>query len=250
MTASPDTNRFDVYEIFDHNIAYEIRLQQALEEDLLCPFHYFGITDLEIDGETIGDDDFDSKGGKLAAFNRLTSDTRVDYVIQQSEYYGCSGDRVKGLVFCSRNNEAEELSRKFNQRGLRTAVLTGADSIEKREATIQRLVSSDENQRDQWLDYIFSVDIFSEGVDIPEINQVIMLRPTQSPIVFVQQIGRGLAQVGGQGVRGHSGLYRKLQEQLYDSHRSVRRPKLQQRQHSAVSHAGRAGHSRRVHDSL
>lgn len=64
---------------------------------------------------------FDSKGGKLAAFNRLTSDTRVDYVIQQSEYYGCSGDRVKGLVFCSRNNEAEELSRKFNQRGLRTA---------------------------------------------------------------------------------------------------------------------------------
>ena len=197
MTASPDTNRFDVYEIFDHNIAYEIRLQQALEEDLLCPFHYFGITDLEIDGETIGDGDFDSKGEKLAAFNRLTSDTRVDYVIQQAEYYGCSGDRVKGLVFCSRNNEAEELSRKFNQRGLRTAVLTGADSIEKREATIQRLVSSDENQRDQWLDYIFSVDIFSEGVDIPEINQVIMLRPTQSPIVFVQQIGRCLRKSEG-----------------------------------------------------
>lgn len=55
MTASPETNRFDVYEIFDHNIAYEIRLQQALEEELLCPFHYFGITDLTIDGEAIGD---------------------------------------------------------------------------------------------------------------------------------------------------------------------------------------------------
>ena len=55
MTASPETNRFDVYEIFDHNIAYEIRLQQALEEELLCPFHYFGITDLTIDGEVIGD---------------------------------------------------------------------------------------------------------------------------------------------------------------------------------------------------
>lgn len=57
MTASPETNRFDVYEIFDHNIAYEIRLQQALEEDLPCPFHYFGITDLSIDGEIIGADD-------------------------------------------------------------------------------------------------------------------------------------------------------------------------------------------------
>ena len=71
MTASPETNRFDVYEIFDHNIAYEIRLQQALEEDLLCPFHYFGITDLSIDGEVIGDED--SADG-LRNFNRLTSD--------------------------------------------------------------------------------------------------------------------------------------------------------------------------------
>lgn len=132
MTASPDTNRFDVYEIFVHNIAYEIRLQQALEEELLCPFHYFGITDLEIDGETIGDGDFDSKAGTLAAFNRLTSDARVDYVIQQAEYYCYSGDRVKDLIFCSRSKEAEELSQKFNQRGLRTAVLTGVDSIQKR----------------------------------------------------------------------------------------------------------------------
>lgn len=87
MTASPETNRFDVYEIFDHNIAYEIRLQQALEEDLLCPFHYFGITDLSIDGEVIGDED--SADG-LRNFNRLTSDDRVDYVIEQAQYYGYS----------------------------------------------------------------------------------------------------------------------------------------------------------------
>ena len=197
MTASPDTKRFDVYEIFDHNIAYEIRLQQALEEGLLCPFHYFGITDLEIDGELIGDGDFDSKAGNLAAFNRLTSDTRVDYIIEQARYYGYSGDRVKGLIFCSRNKEAEELSQKFNQRGLRTAVLTGADSMTKREAVIARLVGDGEDGGEAPLDYIFSVDIFSEGVDIPEINQVIMLRPTQSPVVFVQQIGRGLRKAEG-----------------------------------------------------
>lgn len=196
MTASPDTNRFDVYELFDHNIAYEIRLQQALEQNLLCPFHYFGITDLEIDGEVIGDSDFENGEKTSRAFSRLTSDARVDYIVQQANFYGYSGERVKGLIFCSRNKEAWELSKKFNERGLRTAVLTGADNQEKREAVIERLVSDDKSVADK-LDYILSVDIFSEGVDIPEINQVIMLRPTRSPIVFVQQIGRGLRKSEG-----------------------------------------------------
>jgi superfamily II DNA or RNA helicase/HKD family nuclease len=184
MTASPETNRFDVYAIFDHNIAYEIRLQQALEEDLLCPFHYFGITDLEIDGEVFDDET------NVKYFNRLVSDDRVNYVIEQVNYYGYSGERVKGLVFCSRKDEAKELSKKFNERGFKTAVLTGEDNETVREQVIERLVN-DENREDN-LDYIFSVDIFSEGIDIPQVNQVIMLRPTQSPIVFVQQLGRGL----------------------------------------------------------
>ena len=192
MTASPETNRFDVYEIFDHNIAYEIRLQQALEEDLLCPFHYFGITDLSIDGEVIGDED--SADG-LRNFNRLTSDDRVDYVIEQAQYYGYSGDRVKGLVFCSRKEEAKKLSQMFNTRGFRTEALTGEDNESRREEVIERLVmdvSKEERETSDYLDYIFTVDIFSEGVDIPEVNQIIMLRPTQSAIVFVQQLGRGL----------------------------------------------------------
>ena len=192
MTASPETNRFDVYEIFDHNIAYEIRLQQALEEDLLCPFHYFGITDLSIDGEVIGDED--SADG-LRNFNRLTSDDRVDYVIEQAQYYGYSGDRVKGLVFCSRKEEAKKLSQMFNMRGFRTEALTGEDNESRREEVIERLVMDvpqEERETSDYLDYIFTVDIFSEGVDIPEVNQIIMLRPTQSAIVFVQQLGRGL----------------------------------------------------------
>ena len=192
MTASPETNRFDVYEIFDHNIAYEIRLQQALEEGLLCPFHYFGITDLSVDGEIVGDD---NGSGGLQSFNRLINDDRVDYIIEQAKYYGYSGDRVKGLIFCSRREEAGRLSQKFNERGFKTEVLTGEDSEGRREEVIERLVqnvSKEKITESKHLDYIFTVDIFSEGVDIPEVNQIIMLRPTQSAIVFVQQLGRGL----------------------------------------------------------
>ena len=189
MTASPDTNQYDIYSIFDHNIACEIRLQQALEEDLLCPFHYFGITDLEINGEV-----FDDSTG-VRNFSRLVCDDRVRYIIRNAEYYGFSGTRVKGIVFCSRRDEAAELSRKFNavkkKDGgyYRTAVLTGEDSQEKREEVIERLAG---DKGDDLLDYVFTVDIFNEGVDIPEINQVLMLRPTQSPVVFIQQLGRGL----------------------------------------------------------
>ncbi|HIY63238.1 MAG TPA: DEAD/DEAH box helicase [Candidatus Mediterraneibacter stercoripullorum] len=189
MTASPDTNQYDIYSIFDHHIAYEIRLQQALEEDLLCPFHYFGITDLEINGEV-----FDDNAG-VKNFSNLISGARVDYVIDKANYYGFSGDRVKGLIFCSRKDEAKELSKKFNERGLRTEVLTGEDDQERRESVIARLTNDEDG--DAQLDYIFTVDIFNEGVDIPEINQVIMLRPTQSPVVFIQQLGRGLRKYEG-----------------------------------------------------
>ena len=180
MSASPErTDDFDVYAAFDHNIAYEIRLQQALEENLLCPFHYFGITDLLTNGN---ETDFTD-------FNYLTSNQRVDYIIEQTNYYGYSGERVKGLMFCSSKKEAAALSERLNLRGYRTLALSGEDSQEKREDAIDRLVS---NTRNDYLQYILTVDIFNEGVDIPEINQVVLLRPTQSPIVFVQQLGRGL----------------------------------------------------------
>ena len=186
MSASPErTDNVDVFSLFDHNIACEIRLQQALENDMLCPFHYFGITDLEIDGES---DD-------LNKFRQLTADKRVEYIISQAEYYGYSGNRVKGLIFCSRKDEAKELSRKFNLTGkYNTTMLCGDNPQEERESAIERLV--DDNAADR-LDYIFTVDIFNEGVDIPEINQVIMLRPTESPIIFVQQLGRGLRKADG-----------------------------------------------------
>ena len=192
MTATPDKRDDNIegrniYEIFDHNIAYEIRLQQAMDEDLLCPFHYFGITDLAMIS-----DEGSSREEQLENFRYLTSDDRVNYVMEQAAYFGHSGDRVKGLIFCSRIDEARELSRKFNMRGLRTIALSGVDSEETRAEAIDRLTMDVQSEEDDYLDYILTVDIFSEGTDIVEVNQVIMLRPTQSPIVFIQQLGRGL----------------------------------------------------------
>lgn len=191
MSASPDrTDGFDVYSLFDHNIACEIRLQTALENDLLCPFHYFGIQDLKVNGSQVDVNDF----------NDLTSGERVKNIIDVAEYYGFSGERVKGLVFCSRRAEAETLSAIFNcidkknsGRKYRTVALTGSDSEAARRRAVEMLAADS----GEVLDYIFTVDIFNEGVDIPEINQVIMLRPTESAIIFVQQLGRGLRKAKG-----------------------------------------------------
>ena len=200
MTATPDKRDDNqegknIYEIFHYRIAHEIRLQQAMEDNLLCPFHYFGVS------EVISLDDKTLQATKLTdeEFNQLTSDERVKHVIEQSEYYGYSGDRVRGLVFCSRVKECEELSRKFNALGDRTIALSGADSEEKRQKAFERLAMDevDTTEEMQPLDYIFSRDILNEGVDIVEVNQVIMLRPTQSPIVFIQQLGRGLRKAPG-----------------------------------------------------
>ena len=200
MTATPDKmddnqEGKNIYEIFNYQLALEIRLGQAMENNLLCPFHYFGITEISaVDEEKIS-------GRRLSPedFRRLTSDARVQHIIEQAEYFGYSGDRVKGLVFCSRIDESEELSRKFNSLGYRTIALNGSASEEERIDAFERL-AMDESEADanhRPLDYIFSVEILNEGVDIVEVNQVIMLRPTQSPIVFIQQLGRGLRKARG-----------------------------------------------------
>ena len=180
MSATPErTDDFDIYKMFDYNIAYEIRLQQAMEYDLLCPFHYYGITDITIDDQPIND---------MSDFNLLVDEKRVDYVINKINDYGYSGDRVHGLIFVSRKEEACKLSEMFNQRGFHTCALTGEASEKQRQEAMDSLESNKEGS----LDYIFTVDIFNEGIDIPKVNQVVMLRPTQSSIIFIQQLGRGL----------------------------------------------------------
>ncbi len=192
MTASPErSDDFDIFNLFDHNIAHEIRLQDALEEDLLCPFHYFGITDFQaIEEYCDGGEKLTNSNSKsdLRDFNLLTCDERVDYIIEQISYYSYSGDRPIGLVFCSSLDEASRLSELFNERGFKTRALSGETPLNKRMEAVELLTSD----CPEHLDYLFTVDIFNEGVDIPEVNQVIMLRPTESPIVFVQQLGRGL----------------------------------------------------------
>ena len=188
MTATPDKRDDNVagrnvYELFNYQIDYEIRLQQAMEENLLCPFHYFGITDLSIVG-----DDKDNRN-----FSMLTSDERVKHIIQQANYYGYSGEKVKGLIFCSSIKETQELSHKFNNivnpdtgKYFRTIALNGDANEQERQDAFERLAmnESEANVHKQPLDYIFSVEILNEGVDIVEVNQVIMLRPTQSPIAL------------------------------------------------------------------
>ncbi len=181
MTATPErTDGYNIYQDFDYNIAYEIRLQQAMEENMLCPFHYFGVSEILVNGELIEDN---------TDFKYLVSEERINHIIDRVEFYGYHGKRLKGLVFCSTNKESSELAAQFCARGYRALALSGSDSQEVRDNAILRLEQDSEIDA---LDYVFTVDIFNEGVDIPSINQVVMLRPTQSAIIFVQQLGRGL----------------------------------------------------------
>jgi len=186
MTATPErTDGYDIFKLFDHNIGYEIRLNRAMEEEMLSSFHYYGVTDLLIDNiETNNTTDF----------NRLISTERIDRIIEKANFYGSDNGITRGLIFCSRKKEAVELSALFNLKGYRTVALTGDSLEEERALSIEKLES--DNLREK-LDYIFTVDIFNEGIDIPKINQIIMLRPTESAIIFIQQLGRGLRKVDG-----------------------------------------------------
>ena len=180
MTATPErTDGFDIFSLFNHSVAYEIRLQNAMHADLLVPFHYFGVTDISVDGEPLDDD---------SDFNRLISEERINHLINTLNEYGCDSGIPRGLIFCSKVEEARELSKSLNAKGLKTLPLTGEDSADSREKAILKLESDDTDK----LDYLITVDVFNEGVDIPRINQVVMLRPTSSAIIFVQQLGRGL----------------------------------------------------------
>lgn len=177
MTATPErTDGQNIYELFDYNIAYEIRLQEALDNDMLCPFIYYGVSDIKVDGQLI-----DEK----STFSNLVSEQRVQHILDKVSYYGVSGEKVRGLMFCSSKNEAKELEKQFNSRGLKTIALDGDNSQMERYQAVEDL----ENGK---LDYILTVDIFNEGIDIPSLNQVVMLRNTQSSIIFIQQLGRGL----------------------------------------------------------
>lgn len=182
MTATPERmDDQDVYQLFDYNLAYEIRLRGALEEKMLAPFHYVGVEDYETGGESINE---------TTSLRRLLAPKRVDYVLKQLDYYGYCGNQPKGLIFCSRQEEARELAQIFSEKNHPAVALTNEDSEKKRIQAVRKLERGE-------LEYIISVDLFNEGIDIPSLNQIIMLRNTQSSIVFIQQLGRGLRKFPG-----------------------------------------------------
>lgn len=186
LTATPErTDGFNVFELFDYNVPYEIRLEGALENKMLVPFDYYGIADYESARGSIGD---------KSKLKDLVAKDRVDHIVTALQKYSFA-EGTKGLVFCSSNEEsrilAEALSSKIvHGRRLRTASLSGANSIDDREAAVEKLESGE-------LDYIFTVDIFNEGIDIPSVNVIVLLRSTESSIIFTQQLGRGLRKSAG-----------------------------------------------------
>ncbi|WP_246582715.1 DEAD/DEAH box helicase [Clostridium mobile] len=183
MTATPErSDTGNVFDIFNNNVALEIRLREALELDLVTPFHYFGITDIDgIDLSDVNLNDIDE------VVKRLNVNERVDFIIEKMNFYGYDGDKLKCVGFCASIDHAEYMETEFNKRGIKSICLTGNDSPNKREEYIKKIECDEDD-----LQVIFTVDIFNEGVDIPSINLVLMLRPTNSPIVFIQQLGRGL----------------------------------------------------------
>lgn len=188
LTATPE--RLDgknIYELCDYNVPYEISLETAINRGILAPFHYYGIYD-----ET------DYSGLRLVRGRYREEDLEAVYKgnIQRNDliykYYRKYRSR-RALGFCCSRAHAEEMAREFNRRGVPAAAVysggQGECSMERAQA-IEGLVSGR-------LRVIFSVDMFNEGVDIASLDMVLFLRPTQSPVVFLQQLGRGLRRCRG-----------------------------------------------------
>ena len=188
LTATPE--RMDgksILSYFNNRIAAEIRLPEAIDRKLLCPFQYFGVTDtVDLDSLkwTVGGYD---KGelSRIYTFSGMAANRRADLIISSLLKYVTDIDAVKGLGFCVSIEHAEFMCRYFNQHGIPSMYLTGASPDEERKSAKESFVSGK-------VRFIFVVDIYNEGVDIPEVNTVLFLRPTESLTVFLQQLGRGL----------------------------------------------------------
>lgn len=188
LTATPE--RMDGKNILDYfagKVSAEIRLPEAIDRKLLCPFQYFGVTD-SIDLDTLKW----TRGGydktelsNVYTVNTLVAKRRASLIAESVIKYVSDIGQVKGLGFCVSVKHAEFMSEEFNAMGIPSIALSGNSDDSERSAAKNRLVSGE-------IRFIFVVDIYNEGVDIPEINTVLFLRPTESLTVFLQQLGRGL----------------------------------------------------------
>ncbi len=186
LTATPERqDGHDVLRLCDYNIAYEVRLVEAVNRGWLVPFHYFGINDVMVDYSTIP---WRSGGFEINALeNALMLEARVDEILKHAEEKGYDGLRRATVGFCAGVRHAKFMADSFCRRGLVALAITGEDSLDYREAVYKRF----ENPTDP-LEWIFVADVLNEGVDIPAINSIIFLRPTESATIFIQQLGRGL----------------------------------------------------------
>ena len=188
LTATPE--RMDGKNIlswFDNRIAAEIRLPEAIDRKLLCPFQYFGVTDT-VDLASLRWSAGGYDKGELTniyTFSGKVAEKRASMIIQSIFKYVTDIDQVKGLGFCVSIEHAAFMSRYFNDKGIPSMYLTGKSPDEERRNAKAELVAGK-------VRLIFVVDLYNEGVDIPEVNTVLFLRPTESLTIFLQQLGRGL----------------------------------------------------------
>ena len=188
LTATPE--RMDgrnIYEICDYNVSYEISLKEAINKGMLVPFHYYGIFDnTDYSKLHIVRGRYDEKELNETY---IGNDRRYDLIYK----YYCKYGSKQALGFCCSKEHAREMAREFSSRGIPSvAVFSDASGeyTEKRNVAIQKLKNGE-------IGVIFSVDMFNEGVDITSVDMVMFLRPTESPIVFLQQLGRGLRKYRG-----------------------------------------------------
>ncbi|WP_211748453.1 DEAD/DEAH box helicase [Paenibacillus sp. Marseille-Q4541] len=184
LTATPERmDGADILEYFNHSIAAEIRLTDAIDRKLLSPFQYFGIADM-VDLSKVK---WTRRGYDMEELENLYTNNkiRVAQILNSLKRYVTDLNEVKGLGFCVGVEHANYMAKVFNESGIPSLALHGGSSTMEREQAKQLLVSGQ-------IKLIFVVDLYNEGVDIPEINTVLFLRPTQSLTVFLQQLGRGL----------------------------------------------------------
>lgn len=188
LTATPE--RMDgksILEYFNNRITAEIRLPEAIDRKLLCPFQYFGVTD-EVD---LSDLKWERGGynrkelSNVYTINQAVACRRANLIIQSIFKYVTDINEVKGLGFCVSKEHAKFMSDYFNSKNIPSMYLVSETSDEERNGAKKRLVEG-------YVRFIFVVDIYNEGVDIPEVNTVLFLRPTESLTIFLQQLGRGL----------------------------------------------------------
>lgn len=184
LTATPE--RMDdknVIELFDYNVPFELRLRDAIINDLVVPFHYYAIRDEFADY---------SSSDKAKVAREIARNANIEYIASQIELRREKGKKLKAIAFCTNIEHCNMMSKGFNDIGYKSIALTGSSNVGA------RLVAFKELQDDsKELEIICTVDILNEGVDIPSINMVLFLRPTESQTVFLQQLGRGLRKYPG-----------------------------------------------------